>query len=279
MSVGTELARSRGAGVRGARPTGRLVGSTVPVGGLVAKERDAMWEIFRVYYLDVRREEFDRDLNEKDHVIVLRDSGDRSIRGFSTLKVYDQSVGGRRFRAIFSGDTIVDAAYWGQSALHWTFLRFLIGQKLRAVGTPLYWFLISKGYKTYLLLARNFPEHWPRHDRATPAGAQAILDTLARDRYGAAYDPVRGVLSFPEPHGRLRTCVAPLTESELAHPDIRFFAERNPGHVDGDELCCLGRVDLGFVVRGARRSMLRPFKRRRRLAETPALTASQEVEL
>lgn len=287
MSSGTDLAEPKGSDVRSSTRSGRLVGSTVAIEALSPGERDEMWELFRVYYLDVCREDFDRDLSEKDHVIVLRDGGDRSIQGFSTLKVYDQSVGGRRFRAIFSGDTIVDAAYWGQSALHWTFLRFLVRQKLRAIGTPLYWFLISKGYKTYLLLARNFPEHWPRHDRSTPTNAQAILDTLSRGRYGEAYDPTRGVLSFPEPHGRLRTCVAPLTEAELTHPDIRFFAERNPRHVEGDELCCLGHVDLGFVLRGARRSMLRPFKRRQprtklgdaRLGEGRALTASQEVEI
>lgn len=180
-----------------------------------------MWRLFRAYYADVCREDFERDLAEKAHVIVLRDVGDRSLCGFSTLKVYDQEVGGRRFRAVFSGDTIVDAAYWGQSALHWTFLRFLVRQKLGALGTPLYWFLISKGYKTYLLLARNFPEHWPRHDRPTPPHAQAILDALSTARYGDAYDPTRGVLSFPEPHGRLRAYVAPLTEDELAHPTSR----------------------------------------------------------
>jgi hypothetical protein len=249
-----------------------------------------MWTVFRAYYADVRRADFDRDLDEKDHVILLRDSGDASLQGFSTLKVYDQLVQGRRVRAIFSGDTIVDAAYWGQSALHWTFLRFLVQQKLRSPATPLYWFLISKGYKTYLLLARNFPEHWPRHDRATPELAQALLDALSIGRYGDAYDRTRGVLSFPEPHGRLRTYVAPLTEAELAHPDVRFFAERNPGHVEGDELCCLGKVDLAFVLRGAGRSLVRPLRARRLASPRDAVvptrtlaegtrTSSQEIDV
>ncbi|MCB9619402.1 MAG: hypothetical protein H6724_08120 [Sandaracinus sp.] len=264
--------------------SGRLRGRTVRVSALRPDDRDAMWGLFRDYYADVRRTDFERDLAEKDHVIVLRDTGDGSIRGFSTLKVYDRREGGRRFRAIFSGDTIVDVEYWGQSALHWTFLAFLVRQKARSLGTPLYWFLISKGYKTYLLLARNFPEHWPRHDRPTSPRAQAILDLLSRDRYGDAYDAEQGVLHFPEPHGRLRACVAPIAEEQLVHPDVRFFAERNPGHVHGDELCCLGKVDSAFVVRGAWRSAMRPLKRwvRRPLpveGEVPALTASQEVKL
>ncbi|MBX3249978.1 MAG: hypothetical protein KF901_22565 [Myxococcales bacterium] len=239
----------------------RLRGRVVPITALSSADRDAMWRVFRAYYADVTREAFEADLDEKDHVIVLRDSGDASLQGFSTLKVYDQKVEGRRVVAVFSGDTIVDEAYWGQSALHWTFLGFLARLKRRAPLTPVYWFLISKGYKTYLLLTRNFPEHWPRHDRPTSPFAKALLDVLATERYGDAYDPVRGVLSFPEPHGRLRQHVAPLAEDLLAQPDVRFFARANPRHAEGDELCCLGKVDLAFVLRGARRVLMRPLRR------------------
>ena len=33
--------------------------------------------------------------------------------------------------------------------------------------------------------------------------------------------------------------VADLTPQRLHDPYVRFFAERNPGHSDGNELCCL----------------------------------------
>ena len=32
----------------------------------------------------------------------------------------------------------------------------------------------------------------------------------------------------------------------LTHPDIRFFVEKNPGHVLGDELACIGRMGPGL---------------------------------
>jgi hypothetical protein len=177
------------------RATGRLRASLAVPRDLDRRSRDAMWQLFTRYYADVRRSVFEADLDEKDHVILLRDEGDGSIRGMSTLKVYDHTIAGRRVRAVFSGDTIIDAAYWGQSALHWAFLGYLVRVKLRSPLTPVFWFLISKGYKTYLLLARNFPTHYPRH-------------------------------------------------------------------AEGDELCCIGRVDLDFALYGALRVFKRPMRKR-----------------
>jgi hypothetical protein len=37
----------------------------------------------------------------------------------------------------------------------------------------------------------------------------------------------------------LRSGVAEITEQRLRDPHVRFFAERNPGHASGDELCCI----------------------------------------
>ena len=118
--------------------------------------------------------------------------------------------------------------------------------KLRSPLLPTYWFLIAKGYKTYLLLSRNFPEYWPRHDLPTPPWQQAILEALATEKFGDDWNPALGVVCHDEPLGKLRDSVAPISDSELQHPDIRFFTEKNAGHVHGDELCCLGRIDLAL---------------------------------
>jgi hypothetical protein len=73
-----------------------------------------------------------------------------------------------------------------------------------------------------------------------------------------------GVLHHVEPVGRLREGIAPVEASALVHPDVRFFLERNPGHGDGDELCCLGRIGLelwgAYSAKLARRVL---FRRRR----------------
>jgi len=44
------------------------------------------------------------------------------------------------------------------------FAKHLLLAKIRTPGRRVYWFLISKGYKTYLLLARTFLGFLPRRD-------------------------------------------------------------------------------------------------------------------
>ena len=131
----------------------------------------------------------------------------------------------------------------------------------------LYWFLITKGYKTYLLLSRNFPEHWPRRERPIPRSTQQLIDCLAQQKFGPAYHRKRGVIRFEHPSGRLRDGVAPIDPALLEDPDVRFFVARNPGHSSGDELCCLGRIDVNFALSYSVRLV------RRLLRNTPVIAA------
>lgn len=252
-----------------ARPSGKLRADVVAVTALGPAEREAMWRVFSRYYAEVSRPTFEADLDEKDDVILLSDSGDRSLQGFSTLKLFEETVSGRRCLAIFSGDTIVDEAYWGQRALHRRFIRYVVMHKLRRPHLEVHWFLITKGYKTYLLLARNFPSYWPRHSARTPPHEAVLLDRLARRKFGEAWKPERGVLEFAQAMGRLKEGVAPIDRALMQDPDVRYFAQRNPGHQRGDELCCLGRVDLelwaAFTWRLVRRTFARTGDRARRL--------------
>lgn len=251
--------------VRVRAASGRLVAETVSVRRLPEETRDAMWGLFSRYYDGTGRSTFERDLGQKDHVILLRDDGDRSLRGFSTVQTYHRRHEGRDVVAVFSGDTVIEPAYWGQTALQIAFYRYLMRAKLRALSVPVYWFLISKGYRTYLLLSRNFPTYWPRPEAETPPWERSLLDFLATDKFGEAYRPERGVLEFAASPGHLRPEVAPIAPELLGEADVRFFAERNPGHARGDELCCLGRVDLelavGFFYKQVRRRWARFLRR------------------
>jgi len=242
-------------------PSGRLRADVVSVAAIDDATKTAMWRVFARYYADVARDAFELDLSEKDDVILLSDSGDGSVQGFSTLKVFEETIDGRRCLAIFSGDTIVEEAYWGQRALHRRFIRYVVMKKVSNPHLSVYWFLITKGYKTYLLLARNFPGYWPRHDSATPPIEGALLDRLAVRKFGEAWRPSLGVLKFERCIGRLKEGVAPIEASLLDDPDVRFFASKNPGHARGDELCCLGRVDLGLWFAFTARLFERTFRR------------------
>jgi hypothetical protein len=243
---------------------------------LSAAQRTEMWGLFSRFYADVDPATFERDLAGKHDVILLRDRRDQSLQGFSTLMRYQVEAGGRRYAIVFSGDTIVAPEYWGQTALQVAFYRYVVATKIEFPTLPVYWFLITKGYRTYLLLSRNFLEYWPRHDRPTPAPMLALLEKLARDRFGDAFDSERGILVFDSPHGRLKGEVAPVTPELLEHADIRFFADKNPNHARGDELCCLGRIDARFALAYAAKRlgrMLPLFDRRRRKPWRSATTS------
>jgi hypothetical protein len=246
---------------------GRLVARVVPVRTLDAPTRERMWSLYARYYDGVTRDTFDRDLSGKRDAIVAYDAGDGSLQGFSTLTWDRHRHEGRAFLALFSGDTIVSPEYWGQRALQNAFGRYFTRVKLAHPFTPLYWFLISKGYKTYLLLSRNFPEHWPRHDAAVPAWERGALDLLARERFGDAWAPAEGVVRFERPEARLREDVAPVDDETAAAADVRFFLQANPGHARGDELACLGRIRatlwLSYLAKQVRRRAARRARRRR----------------
>jgi hypothetical protein len=228
-----------------------LASKTVLVASLDARTRAAAFELFREAYENTSRERFEHDLAEKQHIILLYDRTSGALKGFSTVHARDIESPAGRATVVFSGDTVIDRQYWGQKQLQLAFARLLITLKLRALRRPLYWFLVSKGYRTYLLLANAFPRAVPRVDRVDDPSLRAILDELATERFGDQYDRTRGLVRYATPHERVRDGIAPVTSSALMNPHVRFFVERNRDHADGVELACLAEVrliDLGRAL-------------------------------
>ncbi len=225
--------------------SGKLEARTVTIDKLSASTRHEMWHLFQRYYADIKHDQFELDLAAKTAVILLLDSRDKSVQGFSTLEVYKRDINGKSVHAVYSGDTIISEGYWGQSALQIAFAKFLGKEFIKNKCQPIHWFLISKGYKTYLLFSRNLLEYYPRFDKPTPIWEKALINSLASDKFGSDWKPEKGVLQFQNAAGRLLEGVAPIDQTLIIrHEDIRFFAEQNPGHVDGDELCCIGTISI-----------------------------------
>jgi hypothetical protein len=234
-------------------PCGRLTSRTIPIDTVDAATRTQAFDLFEQAYDGADRERFARDFSEKQLVILLHDRRSGALKGFSTIQVRPLRVGNDQATLVFSGDTVVDRAYWGQKQLQLAFARVLAVQKLRAPRRAVYWFLVSKGWRTYLLLANAFPHAVPRFDRADDVALRAILECVARDRFSGQYDGRTGVVRYATAHERVRTGVAPLTPTLLANPHIRFFAAKNPGHESGDELACLAEVRLMDLARSSAR--------------------------
>ena len=231
----------------------KLNGRLVPVPHLTADQRDAMFDLMDRHYINVQRPIFEADLNEKQWVIQVCESANGRLCGFSTQRLLQIAVEGRQVIALFSGDTIIDRAHWGDQALVHIWGRLALSLMDAHPDAELYWFLISKGYKTYRFLPVFFHEFYPRFDVPTPAWAQSVIDALARSRYPEEYDPATGVIQASPWQYRLRAGIADITDDRLADPHVRFFQTRNPGHVRGDELCCLAPLTRANFTRAADR--------------------------
>jgi hypothetical protein len=209
---------------------------------IAEQDRAMMFLLMRKYYADITSAQFERDLSEKDAVIILRDPAG-VIQGFSTLLNRMVKTSRGSVRTVFSGDTVVEKEYWGSKDLGVAFLKYLFLQKVKQPFQPLYWMLMSKGYKTYLLMANNFREHYPRYEERTPAHIQDIMNAFYGEKFGASYDARTGIIT---PHDcRLREGVAAVTD-ELRRkvPRIEFFASKNPRWADGYELACIAEMTL-----------------------------------
>jgi hypothetical protein len=215
-----------------------------------AGRKEAMFELLSSHFTGVDRRVFQADLAEKSSVIVLEDDDGR-LRGFSTLCVYQTVSPGRRVTVIYSGDTIVHRSYWGSQVLAKTWIHAVRCVASAAVG-DVYWLLLTSGYRTYRFLPVFFRAFYPRFDRETPASEQALLDNLARERFGSQYDPATGVVHFPRPQILADDLVA-VPPGRIADPHVRHFLARNPGFVSGDELVCLTRIQDDNLTPAGRR--------------------------
>jgi hypothetical protein len=219
------------------QPAGPLTGATVAVSRLDLQVRREAFELFSASFDGTSWAAFQRDLAAKQFVILLRDARTGHLKGFSTVEV--SSAGNAT--VVFSGDTVIDSAYWGQKTLQRAFAALILRLKLRHPTRPVYWFLISKGYKTYLMMVNRCPKSIPRHDRPDHAAMRRLLDHLATTRFGDKYDPVASV-ARDLGADRVRAGLAPIDGAALANPHVRFFLQRNPGHARGDELCCVAEI-------------------------------------
>jgi len=222
---------------------------------LSQREVERMFALYAKYYDGTNFAQFDADLAGKSHVIELR-HGD-ALCGFSTIALIDFACGGMARRAIFSGDTIIDHHYWGEQVLPLAFCAYAGRVHARDPALPLYWFLISKGYRTYRYLNVFARHYYPRVDMPTPADEQACLDHLAHGRFGACYDAERGLLHFPQSRGHLKPEWAGVRDGAGVRREVRFFLERNPGYRAGDELVCIARLKPDNLRSYAHRAFLR----------------------
>lgn len=231
----------------------RLRSSLLTIDELRAIDCDAMFALMERAYVNVQRKQFDADLQAKEWVIQVRDPVTDDLAGFSTQVVLRAEVEGRLISALFSGDTVVNPQHWGDVALarEWGQLAMHLiesnGQQ------PLYWFLTSKGFRTYKYLPLFFREWYPGVDAPTPAREHAVIDALARHVAPFSYDANTQLIRATSAKEYVRAALADPGNRSRADRHVRHFIVRNPGYQRGDELCCLAPLSKANFTAAALR--------------------------
>jgi hypothetical protein len=224
--------------------------------------RSEMLSLFEQYYDNVNEQKFYFDLEKKDRVIMLKDKKTDELKGFSTLVDLEVMIDGKMRFGLFSGDTIIDKSYWGQSALTFEFFKQVFLGRLKRPFQPFYWLLISKGFKTYLLLANNFTYYFPRYDKEMTKYSTSLTIGFAQHLFSNQYKSETQLVVYNEKSDVLKEMVAPIDENILLlKPKIRFFQDLNPGWRKGDELVCLGQINLGLCIKYLSRTLFKMIKK------------------
>lgn len=208
-----------------------------------------MYHLFENYYVDISFDQFVADLSEKTHVLFIRNE-QNALVGFSTIfrkKLPEVAPG----TFLFSGDTVIRQDFWGTKYLQKAFFYFILKTKLQSPFQPVYWMLISKGFKTYLMMKRNFISCWPRREGKTPSKLKQVQDRFYHLKFGNDYHAQKDLIIFEKSKGAVKGDMAAPTSESLKELDIQFFLKKNPNYTEGEELSCITEIlwkDFTFHV-------------------------------
>lgn len=234
-----------------------LASRLVSVAQLTTEDRTSMFGLLDLHFEGVTERRFQLDLAEKNWALLL-DRPDGSLAGFTTLRIdravdtpLNESVG--LVDVVTSGDTLVAPDAWSSSNLAPSWIAAV---RSLAQERPIYWLLIVSGWRTYRFLPVFWRRFIPRCEASAGPDLLETLRQLARARFGAAFDEEAGVVRFDQPQ-RLRGELAGIPDARRRNPHVDFFAHRNPGHGDGDELVCLTEISDDNLTPAGRRMVAR----------------------
>ncbi|HUQ09868.1 MAG TPA: hypothetical protein VM146_06085 [Steroidobacteraceae bacterium] len=236
-------------------PGDRITTTVHATGTLTPEQWDDIWILTQEFF-DVERAYAEDELRRRRHIALFRMND--ALLGMASLEAFTARFRGRRVTAISTAHVLLRENWRGRNLLQRLGFRTFLRERLRHPLRPIYWFFDTFSYKSYLLLPRNFDVFWPRHDQPTPEAQAALMDSLASQVYGSAWQPDRGIVARSG-QKRMRETAAPLILARDSDPNLEFFARVNPGHAEGDMLVCLCPLSAGNWI-----SLLRNVLRRKR---------------
>ena len=234
--------------------TAKLYSEVLKQETLTSDIKQEMFCLFKDYF-SVKEDYFLIDLQDKQWVIILREQETGRLAGFTSLKIFDYEFRGESVIVVYDGDTIIAPEFWGTTILSKTWIKTVL-EITRDANKPVWWMLITSGFRTYRFLPVYYKEFYPVFDKPTPPEVQTFMDALANQLFEDEYVKKLGVVRFTDGATPLVESMADVDEGRLDDPHVKYFLEMNPGHISGDELVCLTQIG-GDNYTPAGRRMLR----------------------
>jgi hypothetical protein len=228
-----------------------LTNRIVTIKDLSPGDINIMYRLMNTYYDNIKRETFEKDLNAKKGALLVFDQ-EESLCGFTTYDLFHIRYENDVLHMLYSGDTVIREEYWGHIETSRMFM-LLVEKCLRECPGPLYWFLITKGIRTYRLLPLYFRAYFPTYQSDTPPFERELIAYLAEYKFGDHYKKDQGVIRFEDGGDCLKNEYANIAQNKLKNPHIRFFCDANPGYIAGDYLPCLAQIHLDNLTHKALR--------------------------
>lgn len=211
-------------------------------------------EIKRMYFLMQENydyilfENFKKDLIKKDYVGLLIDNNN-TIQGFTTYALNPKNYSHKKYNILFSGDTVIAEDFTGTQELTKGWGKTVGFFIKKYPQKKLLWYLMSKGYKTYLYLPFFFQKYYPALEKSrNDFRLKKIINEFSTLIYPDCWEEKLGIIKFKNKLGQVKEKhISKSIDKKNKHID--FFLEKNPGYIDGDELVCMAEVDIDNLFR------------------------------
>lgn len=204
--------------------------------------RERMFQLMADNYDNMSADIFYKDLNNKQLAGLFFDEKE-VLQGFTTYAVNPKSSGGLDYHIVFSGDTIISPAHWGSRMMMQAWCH-TIGQIIATDPTKKwYWYLMSKGHRTYMYLPLFFTDYFPAI-KPSPINAKLkhIVAEVSLKLYPKYWLAEEGIIRFEKRMGELKPELVEEPTRRKTSRMLLFFWKEKPRFLPGRGIGLLARL-------------------------------------
>jgi hypothetical protein len=202
-----------------------------------------VWQFFQ-RFVDRDPEVFKNALKKSNLVYLSKRAGEQKILGFSTVQFLPGTTdSGQSYVLIYTSFSALSPECRGQNINQRSGLESYLRCLVHYPGRKIYWFFLASTYISYLLLPRNFRTYWPRPLSPMPDEIRTMILNAA-DRLALSNWDAEKLVVHRTGEVRYKEGIYAREAPTLANPHVAFYAQANPGQVNGDTLACIAELSL-----------------------------------